>query len=99
MVDSCRECDYCKEDLEQYCKTGATQTYNSPDKYLGTQTYGGYSESIVVDESFVLRVPENLDLAATAPLLCAGIMYFSEYGAPGIIALEFTHLPLFGQHP
>src|SRR5437764_7437507 len=77
MVDSCRECDYCKEGLEQYCEPGNTLTYNSPDKYLGTRTYGGYSESIVVDEVFVLRVPENLDLAATAPLLCAGITTYS----------------------
>jgi len=77
LVDSCRECEYCKEDLEQYCEKGNVQTYNSPDKYLGTQTYGGYSESIVVDESFVLRIPENLDPAATAPLLCAGITTYS----------------------
>lgn len=77
MVDSCRECQYCREGLEQYCEEGNTGTYNSPDKHLGTQTYGGYSESIVVDESFVLRVPENLDLAATAPLLCAGITTYS----------------------
>ncbi|WP_407430097.1 NAD(P)-dependent alcohol dehydrogenase [Arcticibacter sp.] len=77
LVDSCRECQYCKEGLEQYCEPGATQTYNSPDKHLGTQTYGGYSERIVVDESFVLRIPENLDLAATAPLLCAGITTYS----------------------
>jgi uncharacterized zinc-type alcohol dehydrogenase-like protein len=77
MVDSCRECDYCKEGLEQYCEEGNTGTYNSPDKHLGTQTYGGYSESIVVDENFVLRVPGNLDLAATAPLLCAGITTYS----------------------
>lgn len=77
MVDSCRECQYCEDGLEQYCETGNTLTYNSPDKYLGTQTYGGYSESIVVDEAFVLRVPENLDLAATAPLLCAGITTYS----------------------
>jgi uncharacterized zinc-type alcohol dehydrogenase-like protein len=77
LVDSCRECEHCKENLEQYCDTGNTGTYNSPDKYLGTQTYGGYSESIVVDESFVLRIPENLDLAATAPLLCAGITTYS----------------------
>lgn len=77
MVDSCRECDYCKEGLEQYCEVGNIGTYNSPDKFLGTQTYGGYSESIVVDESFVLKVPENLDLAATAPLLCAGITTYS----------------------
>lgn len=77
LVDSCRECQYCKEDLEQYCEGGHTQTYNSPDPYLGTQTYGGYSESIVVDEAFVLKVPENLDPAATAPLLCAGITTYS----------------------
>lgn len=77
MVDSCRDCQYCNEGLEQYCEEGSVQTYNSPDKYLGTRTYGGYSESIVVTESFVLRVPENLDLAATAPLLCAGITTYS----------------------
>ncbi|MCS3797356.1 D-arabinose 1-dehydrogenase-like Zn-dependent alcohol dehydrogenase [Chitinophagaceae bacterium OAS944] len=77
LVDSCRECQYCKENLEQYCEEGNVQTYNSPDKYLGTRTYGGYSESIVVDEAFVLRVPENLNLAATAPLLCAGITTYS----------------------
>ena len=77
MVDSCGECDYCKDGLEQYCEVGNTGTYNSPDEHLGTQTYGGYSESIVVNENFVLRVPENLDLAATAPLLCAGITTYS----------------------
>lgn len=77
MVDSCRECESCKEGLEQYCENGNTNTYNSPDKYLNTQTYGGYSQSIVVDENFVLRVPENLDLAAAAPLLCAGITTYS----------------------
>src|SRR3954467_5848806 len=77
MVDSCRECQYCKEGLEQYCEEGNTGTYNSPDRHLGTQTYGGYSKSIVVDEAFVLKVPPNLDLAATAPLLCAGITTYS----------------------
>jgi len=77
MVDSCRECESCKEGLEQYCEQGNTGTYNSPDKYLGTHTFGGYSQSIVVDEAFVLHVPENLDLAATAPLLCAGITTYS----------------------
>ena len=77
MVDSCRECEYCKEGLEQYCEDGNIGTYNSPDRFLGTQTYGGYSESIVVDEGFVLKIPENLDLAATAPLLCAGITTYS----------------------
>jgi uncharacterized zinc-type alcohol dehydrogenase-like protein len=78
MVDSCRECEYCKENLEQYCEPGNTGTYNSPDKHLqDTPTFGGYSESIVVDENYVLRIPENLDLAATAPLLCAGITTYS----------------------
>jgi alcohol dehydrogenase (NADP+) len=77
MVDSCRECESCKEGLENYCEVGMTGTYNDPDKYLETPTYGGYSERIVVDEDFVLRVPTNLDLAATAPLLCAGITTYS----------------------
>jgi alcohol dehydrogenase (NADP+) len=77
MVDSCRECDNCREGLEQYCEIGNTGTYNSPDPHLGSYTYGGYSESIVVDEAFVLKIPENLDLAATAPLLCAGITTYS----------------------
>jgi uncharacterized zinc-type alcohol dehydrogenase-like protein len=77
MVDSCRECESCKDGLEQYCEPGGTYTYNSPDKVLNTQTYGGYSESIVVDENYVLRVPGNLDPAATAPLLCAGITTYS----------------------
>ncbi|MDF3078272.1 MAG: NAD(P)-dependent alcohol dehydrogenase [Sphingobacteriaceae bacterium] len=77
MVDSCRECDYCQEGLEQYCEVGNIGTYNSPDKHLGIRTYGGYSESVVVDEAFVLHIPENLDLAATAPLLCAGITTYS----------------------
>lgn len=77
LVDSCRECQYCKEGLEQFCEPGATQTYNSPDKHLGTPTYGGYSESVVVDENFILHIPENLDPAAAAPLLCAGITTYS----------------------
>lgn len=77
MVDSCRECEYCKEGLEQFCEPGSTLTFNSPDKHLGGQTFGGYAESVVVDENYVLRVPENLDLAATAPLLCAGITTYS----------------------
>ena len=77
LVDSCRECKNCKQDLEQYCIPGFTGTYNSPDKHLGTQTYGGYAEKVVVNEHFVLKVPENLDLAATAPLLCAGITTWS----------------------
>jgi uncharacterized zinc-type alcohol dehydrogenase-like protein len=73
-VDSCQTCSSSKQDLEQFCENGATFTYNSPDKHLeGKQTYGGYSTSVVVDEKFVLRIPENLDEAATAPLLCAGV--------------------------
>ena len=63
--------------LEQFCQTGATFTYNSPDRHLGGHTYGGYSSRIVVDEAFTLRVPAGLDLAATAPLLCAGITTYS----------------------
>ncbi|MFT4093521.1 MAG: NAD(P)-dependent alcohol dehydrogenase [Niabella sp.] len=77
IVDSCRECESCKEGLEQYCENGMTGTYNASDKHLGIQTFGGYSERVDVDEDFVLRVPENLDLAAAAPLLCAGITTYS----------------------
>lgn len=77
LVDSCRTCDSCKQDLEQYCLNGSTGTYNSKDKYLEQQTYGGYSEKVVVDQDFVLRVPENLDLKVVAPLLCAGITTYS----------------------
>ena len=76
MVDSDGSCPECKAGLEQFCPN-LTLTYNSPDKYLGGVTYGGYSESIVVDERFVLRVPSNLDLAGAAPLLCAGITTYS----------------------
>lgn len=77
MVDSCHECEQCQKGLEQYCHKGSILTYNSPDKHSGKQTFGGYSESIVVDQNFVLRVPGNLDLACTAPLLCAGITTYS----------------------
>ena len=77
MVDSDRTCENCREGLEQYCLNMATFTYNSEDKTLGGVTYGGYSQSIVVDEAFVLRVSENADLAGTAPLLCAGITTYS----------------------
>lgn len=77
IVDSCRDCQYCQEGLEQFCEPGMIGTYNGPDKHLGTHTFGGYSESIVVDENYVLRIPDNLDLAATAPLLCAGITTYS----------------------
>ncbi len=77
MVDSCRTCSSCQAGLEQYCLSFPTFTYNSPDKVLGGPTLGGYSSSIVVDEAFVLRVPAGLNLAATAPLLCAGITTYS----------------------
>lgn len=77
MVDSCRECQYCKDGLEQYCEVGSILTYNSPDKFLGGRTFGGYSEGITVDEHYALRVPPALDLAAAAPLLCAGITTYS----------------------
>ncbi len=77
MVDSCRTCSSCQSGHEQYCLSFPTFTYNGADKHLGGVTFGGYSTSIVVDESFVLRVPKGLDLAATAPLLCAGITTYS----------------------
>lgn len=77
MVDSCRTCAHCGKGLEQYCQSGPILTYNCPDKHTGGVTYGGYSDRIVVDEAFVLRVSEKADLAATAPLLCAGITTYS----------------------
>ncbi|KMM82375.1 uncharacterized zinc-type alcohol dehydrogenase-like protein [Pseudomonas taetrolens] len=84
MVDSCRECSACKEDLEQYCLEGFTQTYGSPDRIDGTTTMGGYSDSIVVREAFVVRIPENLDPASAAPLLCAGITTYSPLQHYGV---------------
>lgn len=77
MVDSCRECEHCKNDLEQFCDQGSVLTFNSPDKHLGTHTFGGYSQSIVVDENYVLHISDQLDLAGVAPLLCAGITTYS----------------------
>lgn len=77
LVGSCQTCDSCKKDLEQYCSNGWIGTYNSEDKYLGGQTFGGYSQKVVVEEHFVLKVPTNLNLAAVAPLLCAGITTWS----------------------
>ena len=76
MVDSDGTCPHCRDGFEQFCPN-MILTYNSPDKHLGGVTFGGYSDSIVVDERFVLRVPSNLDLAGTAPLLCAGITTYS----------------------
>jgi alcohol dehydrogenase (NADP+) len=77
MVDSCRKCANCLAGEEQYCEVGLTLTYNGEDKILGGVTYGGYSDSIVVDEAYVLRVPNGLDPAGAAPLLCAGITTYS----------------------
>jgi uncharacterized zinc-type alcohol dehydrogenase-like protein len=77
MVDSDRTCPNCRAGNEQFCDSGLTLTYNSEDKHLGGVTYGGYSDSIVVDEAFVLRVSDKLNLAAAAPLLCAGITTYS----------------------
>jgi uncharacterized zinc-type alcohol dehydrogenase-like protein len=77
MVDSCRECGSCEEGLEQYCEGPATFTYASVEKETGGMTAGGYSSAIVVDQDFVLRISPEVDLAATAPLLCAGITTYS----------------------
>jgi len=111
MVDSCRACESCKMGLEQYCEVGTVLTYNARDK-KGQPTYGGYSNNIVVDEAFVLKIPANLDLAAVAPLLCAGITTYSPLrhwkvgkhskvgivglGGLGHMGLKFAHA--FGSH-
>ena len=111
MVDSDRTCPNCKRDLEQFCPN-MTLTFNSPDKHLGGVTYGGYSDSIVVDEHFVLRLPSNLNIAGAAPLLCAGITTYSPMrhwgvgkgkkvgvvglGGLGHMAVKFGHA--FGAH-
>jgi alcohol dehydrogenase (NADP+) len=112
MVDSCRKCASCRDGEEQYCEVGMTLTYNSPDQFLGGVTYGGYSESIVVDEAYVLRVSNKVDLAGTAPLLCAGITTYSPLrhwkvhrgmkvgivglGGLGHLGVKFAHS--FGAH-
>ncbi len=112
MVDSDRVCPNCRAGNEQFCDSMPTFTYNAEDKHLGGVTYGGYSDSIVVDEAFVLRVPEKLDPAATAPLLCAGITTYSPLqhwnvrkgqkvgivglGGLGHMGLKFAHA--FGAH-
>src|SRR5437660_2649932 len=106
MVDSDRVCPECQAGLEQFC-ANMTLTYNSPDKHLGGVTYGGYSDSIVVDQRFVLRVPANLNPAGAAPLLCAGITTYSPMrhwgvtkgkkvgvvglGGLGHMAVKFAH--------
>jgi uncharacterized zinc-type alcohol dehydrogenase-like protein len=112
MVDSDRVCPACKAGEEQYCESGLTLTYNGEDKILGGVTYGGYSTGIVVDENYVLRVPAGLDLAGTAPLLCAGITTYSPLrhwnvgkgqkvgvvglGGLGHMGVKFAHA--FGAH-
>lgn len=87
IVDSCRCCDYCSDGLEQFCQTGVTFSFNSPDKVSGGMTYGGFSGSYVCDYRYVLRMPAFDDLAAAAPLLCAGITVYSPLkhwgAAPG----------------
>jgi uncharacterized zinc-type alcohol dehydrogenase-like protein len=111
MVDSCRECDSCRASEEQYCEQGPTLTYNARYKD-GTPTQGGYSTNIVVDEAFALKISDKLDLAAVAPLLCAGITTYSPLrhwkvtkgqrvgvvglGGLGHMALKFAHA--FGAH-
>jgi alcohol dehydrogenase (NADP+) len=77
IVDSCRECQYCKESHEQFCEKEWTLVFNAPDTHLGGQTYGGFSEKITVDENYVVHVPKKLDLPSAAPLLCAGITVYS----------------------
>ena len=77
LVDSCRQCAACEEGLEQYCHNGFVATYNGEDLHDGMRTYGGYSERIVVSDRFVLKIPDALDPAAAAPLLCAGITTYS----------------------
>jgi uncharacterized zinc-type alcohol dehydrogenase-like protein len=77
LVDSCQHCAACGKGWEQYCENGSTFTYNGTDKVDGSRTYGGYSEKVVVKQDFVLHVPERLDLAGAAPLLCAGITTYS----------------------
>jgi alcohol dehydrogenase (NADP+) len=112
MVDSCRTCENCRANLEQFCDSGVVFTYNSKDKHTGGMTYGGYSKSIVVDQHFVLRIPDKLDPAAAAPLLCAGITTYSPLrhwkvrkglkvgvvglGGLGHMAVKFAHA--FGAH-
>lgn len=111
LVDSDRTCPHCQAGLEQFCP-GMTLTFNSPDRHLGGVTYGGYSDSIVVDERFVLSLPSNLSLAGAAPLLCAGITTYSPMrrwgvtkgrkvgvvglGGLGHMAVKFAHA--FGAH-
>ncbi len=84
MVDSCRSCSACESGLEQYCLEGMTATYNGEDRYDGSITYGGYSDRVVVSERFVVKVPEKLDPASAAPILCAGITTYSPLRHYGV---------------
>jgi len=84
LVDSCRECSSCTQGLEQYCTAGPVFTYNGVDRHDGKITYGGYSERIVVSERFVVHVPDALDPASAAPLLCAGITTYSPLRYVGV---------------
>jgi len=84
MVDSCRSCTNCEAGLEQYCAEGSVFTYNGIDRHDGKPTYGGYSERVLVSERFVVRLPEGLDPAASAPLLCAGITTYSPLNYAGV---------------
>ena len=86
MVDSCRTCEACAKDLEQYCLEGPTMTYATPDRVDGSNTMGGYSDSIVVSEHFVVKIPAKLDLASAAPILCAGITTYSPLKHYGVKA-------------
>jgi uncharacterized zinc-type alcohol dehydrogenase-like protein len=86
FVDSCGHCDNCKDDQEQYCENGNTQTYNSPSQDKKTITYGGYSSHVVVTQHFVLRVSDKLPLEKVAPLLCAGITTYSPLKHWGVKA-------------
>lgn len=112
MVDSCQTCVPCGHGLEQYCQNGFVGTYNALEKDGKTLTQGGYADKIVVNEAFVLKVPENLPLASVAPLLCAGITTYSPLrhwkvgkgqkvgiiglGGLGHMAVKFAHA--FGAH-
>ncbi|MFC0267787.1 NAD(P)-dependent alcohol dehydrogenase [Kushneria aurantia] len=84
MVDACRQCSACNEGLENYCAQGFVMTYGSPDLHDGTLTQGGYSDSVVVSERFVVRMPEGIDLKSAAPLLCAGITTYSPLKHYGV---------------
>jgi alcohol dehydrogenase (NADP+) len=84
MVDSCRTCAFCKQDLEQFCEKGAALTYNGTEMDRKTPTYGGYSARIVLPEHFALRIPAGLDPAGAAPLLCAGITTYSPLRQAGV---------------